>query len=702
MSKHRIGKLRTDKIPVLLSAIGLLTVLVAVGEPVAAQTDVHVNAGTSVCNSATGNGTLASPYSSLYYALTQTGNVCGKTFHLHAGRYRASYSAAFGPAANAQQRYANCNSSDVDTTSSGSHSVLPIFADCDAANPLIIQNYCTSTGVCDDILLDSTPAVVNTATWQACTGTSPNANCCGAANMNLDSVSKTFCTTNFICSNSETCQFWRDPVNDSDPGVKLRWSSDSGDVLDIRSDIPSDHDGDGNFPADSYFAVSNGAQVVMRMPDGLSPATHDIRMSNQEGHGGGPVVNMQNTSYVTVRRHPLGGHFRVRGGTHSVVLNGAQHTLLENLEVFASGANDYGHCVRLTRGDDNTIRGMKCHDTQSEGIGFYGGGPDDGTQLYRNVVEDSVITNTAVAWLHDARGVGIGYSTLGMGIIFKNCSNCISRRNIVSKTGRDGQSITTSRNNCGGAVCRGEGNIIENNIFFDNCHGMGTNGISVIPYPPADLGDHDCGCVKIQRQGSGITANNIIRGNVCYGAYTNGIPGGHGIYPDGSVNAGTQILYNSIRDVRGAAINLMAVNPTVVTVIGNAMQKTTLTNSCNGNPCVFLQQSGVTHVLDKNTYWASSNGQVFYTNGGGQSCTRDAIGSCDSKAVQFAPSFVSGMDLHLSPTSQLIGAGGTGCTGTDIDGQPRPAGGACEVGADEVGGTAPGNPPAPTGLRLVP
>ncbi len=56
----------------------------------------------------------------------------------------------------------------------------------------------------------------------------------------------------------------------------------------------------------------------------------------------------------------------------------------------------------------------------------------------------------------------------------------------------------------------------------------------------------------------------------------------------------------------------------------------------------------------------------------------------DASHLGFASPLVLPYDFHLTSASpaSVIDAGGT-CTGVDIDDQPRPAGGACDLGADE-------------------
>jgi len=92
-----------------------------------------------------------------------------------------------------------------------------------------------------------------------------------------------------------------------------------------------------------------------------------------------------------------------------------------------------------------------------------------------------------------------------------------------------------------------------------------------------------------------------------------------------------------------------------------------------------------------------AGGNVIFRNQGG-AATDQTIGSCtygnSFKAAGISttdntPMFVKPnmqpYDYHLTaatPTT-ILNAGGA-CTGTDLDGDARPQGGACDLGADEL------------------
>jgi hypothetical protein len=61
--------------------------------------------------------------------------------------------------------------------------------------------------------------------------------------------------------------------------------------------------------------------------------------------------------------------------------------------------------------------------------------------------------------------------------------------------------------------------------------------------------------------------------------------------------------------------------------------------------------------------------------------TGDAI----SQSFTFTSTTAGALNFHISSGSALKDAGGSTCPATDYDGDTRPAGVACDVGADEVG-----------------
>src|SRR5436853_4943627 len=172
-------------------ARALLIVVLVPSTAVAAK--YHVNGGKVACTNSNGNGTLGSPFASLYYLMTQGPVVCGDTVELHGGgAYRAAYTQAFNSNASTPAgRYAECDGNEVDDPGGDdTHTVLPMFKSCPSTGPpIIIENYCAGAGSCDDVLLDGTPAFVDTINWQQCTGTSPNASCCGFGSLQLSNPS---------------------------------------------------------------------------------------------------------------------------------------------------------------------------------------------------------------------------------------------------------------------------------------------------------------------------------------------------------------------------------------------------------------------------------------------------------------------------------------------------------------------------------
>lgn len=117
---------------------------------------------------------------------------------------------------------------------------------------------------------------------------------------------------------------------------------------------------------------------------------------------------------------------------------------------------------------------------------------------------------------------------------------------------------------------------------------------------------------------------------------------------------------------------------TNITVEGNTAWK----QSFGG--CV----SGTTYI--KNT-WYTSSGTLT------AQCGTDNPGLSSSSGFWVSPGSPN-YDYHLTASSPLISAGGTGCAGmTDIDGNKRPIGTTCAVGAYEYVSSA-ASPVAPTSV----
>lgn len=668
-------------------------------------TTIHVNAGTTACNSSTGTGSFGSPYSSLYYALTQTTIPCGTTIELHGttnnGLYATNYANGCGGNGTASATYANCGS--YVGADSCFHSVATFTQQCPLSNPIVLQNYCASANNCDSVVLDGTPAKVlnKTITWNQCSGGA----CCGAAAPNLPAQSSTYCTTGLNGGSKGTIQVWADPVSITDPGTRLKWAFDPPAI--VQSRFLADHDNNmvaGTFAntastdvADCQTNSSCGKLLTVRMPDGTSPNTHDLRIASEGGDGGGFPIEFYGATGIVVRKNPLGGTFAVRGGYNAINFdNAAQNITIDGLKILATGSREYGQCIRTGEARNITVQNIECSTSAAEGVAFYGGSGTAGIQLSGNVLQDSYVHDTGFA-TEDGGGFSTG-PNLGMGVILKNCDNCAVKRTRVRNTFRSGIEITVVPL-CRGVTCRSDNVLIENNDIANTCHDIVRDGSNSAPstFPPTRQGIADCGGIEYQDQQGGTMIGGIIRNNIVRGDYSPSFTApAPGIKMESDYTA--RVLGNSVANTNGECLKSQF-HSGVLTVRNNIFNNCGASSgACNGNqPCNWMVDNGAgdIHTHSNNTYWAPTDRQVVRLYGGG-SYTRSGVSSFEASAVKADPLFVSSTDLHLQTSSTLRDAGtNTDCTGTtDIDGEARPINSTCEVGADEL--PASGVTPTPT------
>lgn len=685
----------------MILARALLLMLVWTA-PASAAT-FHVNAGAVACTNSAGAGTLGSPWASLYYAMTQSGGpTCGDTVELHGGRYRPGYTVSHNNSAStAAGRYAACDGNNIDDAGGDdTHTVLPFFLSCPTNNPVIIQNYCSGAGVCDDVLLDDTPAFAASVAWQACSATA----CCGTGGLSLAAPSQTFCTTAFNFGSFEwNAQLWADPSSYTEPGTRLLWWGDS--VATLFSSSASDHD---SLIANSFFVT--GSLTVARMADGLSPATHDLYVSSGAGHANGATVSVYNGSGLTVRRNPLGGTFAIRGGGVGIGVTGgsggAGAIIFDGVNVHANGGKTYGQCLRISQGSNVTFRNGACHDTMAEGLAAYGGLHQNGIQISNITFTGNQVYRTGLAW-EDGGGLQLGCD-LGMGIFMKNASDFVIADNTVYDTVRSAIAVTTSPV-CGGttgACFTTNGQILRNRVS-DYCHHAKTIAphscnptLSQFPIDSTSELNSDCGGIELK--GATNLSNMVIDANIVDGT-TNPAPsspgGPDGIRFDTAVSGTTSaVINNTVRHTYGAAINVDPAGTAHLTIRNNIMDDCGTGNAdvCNGNgPCCLFTRNTTSHTHDHNVYWATSASTRVLHSRDGTNRTRTDVTSYEPSAVQIAPNFLSSSDAHLSSSSGLISQGtNTTCSGRlDADKALRPVGSTCEPGALEFKPTPTGATP---------
>lgn len=194
-----------------------------------------------------------------------------------------------------------------------------------------------------------------------------------------------------------------------------------------------------------------------------------------------------------------------------------------------------------------------------------------------------------------------------------------------------------------------------------------------------------------------LIANNFIWDIQAAGSATV-TSNGHGITINGAATAGGyKIYHNSINlntDQTSGTTAALNITSAVVAAGAIDLRNNILANTQTAGATRFsvfsAAAASVFSTIDYNDYFStgavgSLGGTVRTTLADWQTATGQDV---NSKAVD--PLFVSATDLHLQPTSPLLGMGvsGTGVT-TDIDGQTRDT--PPDIGADEIpAATTPG------------
>lgn len=700
--------------------------------------DVHVNASSSSCSDAGGDGSPGTPYVSLPHAMHAASINCGDTVYLHAGtyQYQMGGTVADGTPANicdddeyndgtcstqfcTKDRSIQCTTADpspcaaltpntcaaASTCSTaiecigggscstsggndkndGSHTVLPIFKDCSAESPLVITNYAG-----DNVILDGTDTLVASATWTACS----SATTCGAVTtgLNLNDSTKTYYTTSLNVGSACTPQIWIDPASATDPGTRLVWDNQAS------ATVTSGH----------FLCRNSGSpHIIVRMPDDAAPGTHTIKMAQQAGAGAVTVVRFMGASYVTLKSNPAGGHIYIKYGYLGVNMDdygtfiglggGSQHNTVEDVTVLAAGGRDYGIGLRTSNADYATFLDNEVYETSAEALGFYGGGPGGQNGPGVNNTNNLAQGNT----LHDTgfycKDGGASSPCLGVPLIVKNCTDCIVRGNTIYNGYRSAIQVNLS-SECGASTCASDNALVERNNVWNYCHDHDN------AWPPNQLYNGDCGAILVRDSEAGTANNAVIRNNMVTGQFANpstsAAASPHGILLDGANGAmtGAKIIHNSISGAGGACIGLEGSGGShTVTIRGNAMSGCSALGTvfCNGQVCDLYNDKPanwtVTH--SNNTYWAATDVQVVRQSGGSGYTRSQVVGSWEASAVQDTPGFTSASDLHIVASGNCAGVnclinGGTStdAPSDDFDGQARS--GNPDIGADEFVSTS--------------
>jgi len=260
-------------------------------------------------------------------------------------------------------------------------------------------------------------------------------------------------------------------------------------------------------------------------------------------------------------------------------------------------------------------------------------------------------------------------------------------------------------NSCDRPVVRG------NHVHDNHANGLHFNG-------DASLG------------GDGLVQNALVENNVIFG---NGVGGGSGINMDGGVNG--VIRNNLLYDNHASGISLYRIDASAG-ASGNLIVNNTIVNAADGRWCVNIADGSTGNVVRNNILYnlhpfrgvivvdASSlpgfssdyNSLMDRMSPDGDTTILDLVGwqalGYDAHSFVATPAqhfLVPGSDFHLLASSPAIDAGtATGAPPSDLEGGPRPVGGAVDLGAYERqllecgdGGVDPGEQCGEPGLACA-
>lgn len=587
--------------------------------------DDDARGGGDDCEGDDGDGTYADPYGSLHYAGDQL--TAGDVLMIRDGIYRESFP-AFSP-------YPCGNPARVLSIESVSGT---------ASTPTLIRPYGN-----EDVVIDTT--VVGYGPWTQCESDSQCGACTGINAPGTTSYQNIYYTGYNMGSNPRT-QIYVDPVRITDgtpaPGARLGYiTADprSGDDFSTTcSNINSMEEGS--------LTIQGGStnQQTVWIPGGTDPDSSDIVCSSEVGNCGAYAIYIGSSDFIRVSGKGNDGqkHLQTLGGRFPVFITGARDIDLDNFYIHNGGDSDYGNAIRTEVAVDRLlIDNVDIEDVTAEGVAFYGGGVAScGASEAHDVIQirNSTITSPG----QDRKGMASKTSTLGDGIFGKGAANVIVRNNTVTDTARDGIMISP-HDDCDSADW-----LVTYNTVSAACE-MPRDGEC------AALG------VKQHTSGASITAlaqRNIFRRNVAYDI-DGEMPGFSGLAeptvqgirqtalgPGGSgsctglgscseFQGNNSFVLNTI-DVSAGQGNGIFLNIADSNVLDDDVQGNLLIG--NSSATVFLADtSGGLGTWGGQTYWPPNSGDSAIANAG--SCTRATATSCDSDAVQSAPSFSTGYRL---------------------------------------------------------
>lgn len=716
-------------------------------------TDVHVVApgvtlgsstGTRDCTPAsTGSGTLAAPYTNLYYAMTQAGGsgvACGSTVYLHGGTYNVD--ATTGTAdtrglfvdTTSGNRQDNCDDDTTDDggagVTDGTRTVLPVFKVCTVNTPIVIKNYPGE----DVILEGTTQDWAGGSVWTQCGSTTA----CGTAatGLTLDDRTKTYYATITPCgfSSGAPCdlQMWVNPSATS-LGDRLGWMADTTAV--VATNAWTSHD---NFAAADLYPGQDTANpivgrfaslgsttagdttVIARLSDtyvaahggSYDPDAHSVRVANESGYKASTaaVVTMTGAKYITLMGNTTGS-LRVRYGYPGIMVNGSSdHITIDNVKIEGAGGFNYGNAIRVLDGNQVTVANSTVTESAGEAIAFYGGqsgnGGSYGIQTTQNVATRNTITKSGRGYFDG----GSFYSATADAIKLKNCSSCQATYNTIDRAVPRGIYVTMSTGQCAptgsttpSVNCSSDGFVVDGNTIYDYGYEKDLSNQSLYPVPMTTHGDGAGVAVEVVRSlnhaTNGYVRNNIIRAGTSY--RRNSAPIAYqwsGVKLLGGTGTGgfVKLDNNTIRGVYefpGGTASTPYYGVDMNEVPGASATIVFLRNNI-----IYDAYRGVYHVSSNPPTTVTSNmisgpdtQYALLINGGGtcSGTTPTQLEACGWGSRNLTPTFVSATDSHLGLASLGIDIGYSGAPITgdftlDVDGQARGFGSGWDIGADEV------------------